>query len=51
MEVTLTRFVHALRSAELPVSPAETLDGYEVVRHIGIADPTLLENSLSLVLA
>ncbi len=51
MEVTLTRFVHALRSAELPVSPAETLDGYEVVRHVGIADPKLLENSLALVLA
>ena len=51
MEVTLTRFVHALRSAELPVSPAETLDGYEVVRHVGIADPRLLENSLALVLA
>ncbi len=51
MEVTLTRFVHALRSAELPVSPAETLDGYEVLRHVGIADPKLLENSLALVLA
>ena len=51
MEVTLTRFVHALRSAELPVSPAETLDGYEVVRQVGIADPKLLENSLALVLA
>ncbi len=51
MEVTLTRFVHALRSADLPVSPAETLDGYEVVQHVGIADPKLLENSLALVLA
>ena len=51
MEVTLTKFVAALRSAELPVSPAETLDGYAVLQHIGIADPVLLENSLSLVLA
>lgn len=51
MEVTLTRFVHALRSAELPVSPAETLDGFEVVQHIGLKDPKLLENSLALVLA
>jgi uncharacterized protein with von Willebrand factor type A (vWA) domain len=51
MEVTLTRFVHALRNAELPVSPAETLDGFEVVQHIGIADPKLLKNSLALVLA
>lgn len=51
MEVTLTKFVHALRMAELPVSPAETLDGFEVIQHVGISDPMLLENSLSLVLA
>jgi hypothetical protein len=51
MEVTLARFVHALRSADLPVSPAETLDGFEVVQYIGIADPRLLENALALVLA
>jgi uncharacterized protein with von Willebrand factor type A (vWA) domain len=51
MQVTLARFVHALRSAELPVSPAETLDGFEVVRQVGIADPRLLENALSLTLA
>jgi uncharacterized protein with von Willebrand factor type A (vWA) domain len=51
MEVTLTKFIHALRSAELPVSPAETLDGFEVVQHIGIADPQLLENALALTLA
>ncbi len=50
-EITLTRFVHALRSAELPVSPAETLDGYQVVQHVGIADPILLENALALTLA
>lgn len=51
MEVTLSRFVHALRSAELPVSPAETLDGFEVVQKVGIADPRLLENALALTLA
>ena len=52
MEVlTLTRFVHALRSAELAVSPAETLDGFEVVEHIGIHDPYLLKNALELVFA
>ncbi len=51
MQLTLTRFVHALRSAELPVSPAETLDGFEVVQHIGIDDPKLLQNALSLTLA
>ena len=51
MEVTFTRFVHALRSAELPVSPAETLDAFEVMQQIGIHDPTLLENALALTLA
>jgi uncharacterized protein with von Willebrand factor type A (vWA) domain len=51
MEITLTRFVHALRSADVPVSPAETLDGFAVVRQIGIDNPLLLENALSLTLA
>jgi len=51
MDLTLTRFVHALRSAELPVSPAETLDGFEVVQAIGISDPQLLEDALALTLA
>ncbi len=51
MEVTLTRFVHALRSAELPVSPAETMDAFEVVQKVGIGDRELLRNALSLALA
>ena len=51
MEVTLTRFVHALRSADVAVSPAETLDGFAVVRQVGIGDPELLENALALTLA
>ncbi len=51
MEVTLARFVHALRSAEVPVSPAETLDGFEVVQHVGLSDPRLLENALAMTLA
>ena len=52
MEVlTLTRFVHALRSAEVPVSPAETLDGFEIVQQIGIRDPYLLKNALALAFA
>ena len=51
MEVTLSRFVHALRSAEVEVSPAETLDGFAVVRQIGIADPVLLRDGLALALA
>jgi uncharacterized protein with von Willebrand factor type A (vWA) domain len=51
MEVTLSRFVHALRSAEVEVSPAETLDGFAVVRQVGIADPVLLQDALGLALA
>ncbi|MEQ8783538.1 MAG: VWA domain-containing protein [Roseibium album] len=51
MELTLARFVHALRSADLPVSPAETLDAFDVVRAVGVADPVLLHDALALTLA
>jgi uncharacterized protein with von Willebrand factor type A (vWA) domain len=51
MEITLARFVAALRRAELNVSPAETLDGLAVVHAIGIADPILLRDALALTLA
>jgi uncharacterized protein len=51
MDVTLTRFVSALRKTELSVSPAETLDAMAVVRHVGIEDPVLLRDALRLTLA
>ncbi|MEZ5560463.1 MAG: VWA domain-containing protein [Pseudomonadales bacterium] len=51
MEITLARFVHALRSADVPVSPAETLDGLAVVRQVGVEDPSLLRDALALTLA
>jgi uncharacterized protein with von Willebrand factor type A (vWA) domain len=51
MELTLARFVHALRSAEVVVSPAETLDAFAVARQVGLADPRLLRNALALTLA
>ena len=51
MEHTLARFVHALRSAEVPASPAETLDAFAVVQQVGIEDPDLLRNALALALA
>jgi uncharacterized protein with von Willebrand factor type A (vWA) domain len=51
MESTIARFVHALRSADVPVSPAETLDALTVVRQVGLDDPRLLHDALSLVLA
>jgi uncharacterized protein len=51
MEMTLARFVHALRSAELAVSPAETLDAFAVVQTVGLRDPLLLRDALGLTLA
>jgi uncharacterized protein with von Willebrand factor type A (vWA) domain len=51
MDSTLARFVHALRSAELEVSPAETLDALAVVRQVGIGDRRLLHDALALTLA
>ena len=33
----------------MPVSPAETLDGFEVVQKVGITNPQLLENALALL--
>jgi len=51
MDITLARFVAALRRAELRVSPAETLDALAVVNHVGLADPILLRDALALTLA
>lgn len=51
MEVTLGRFVSALRHADVEVSPAETLDALAVVNHIGIGQPRLLQDALALTLA
>jgi uncharacterized protein with von Willebrand factor type A (vWA) domain len=51
MDITLARFVAALRHAELEVSPAETLDALAVVRQVGVADPQLLQDALALTLA
>ena len=51
MDVTFTRFVAALRNAEVRVSPAETLTAFDVVRRVGIADQMLLKDALGLALA
>ncbi len=51
MEVTFTRFVRALRKANIRVSPAETLDAFAVVSRIGISDRDFLKNALGLALA
>ena len=50
MDRTLTRFVAALRNAEVRVSPAETLDAVGAVELVGYRDRALLKDSLSLVL-
>ncbi len=51
MDVTFTRFVSALRNADIRVSPAETLAAFDVVSHVGIADKMLLKDALALTLA
>ena len=50
MDRTLTRFVAALRNAEVRVSPAETLDAVSTVELVGYRDRAFLKDSLSLVL-
>lgn len=51
MEVTFTRFVRALRKANVRVSPAETLDAFAILNRIGISDRDVLKNALGLALA
>lgn len=51
MEVTFARFVAALRNADVRVSPAETLDAFDVVSRVGIADKDLLKDALALTVA
>ena len=48
---TLVEFVQVLRTADVKVSPAETLDAMETLDIIGIEDRLLLKNSLSMVLS
>lgn len=51
MELTFGRFVTALRNADVRASPAETLTAFEIVKRVGIANKTLLKDSLALALA
>ncbi len=48
---TLVEFVQVLRTADVKVSPAETLDAMEALDIIGIENRVLLKNSLSMVLS
>ena len=50
MDRNLTRFIAALRNAEVRVSPAETLDAMNALELVGYRDRAFLKNSLALVL-
>ena len=51
IDSTLVDFVKALRTAELKVSPAETLDAMQAMDIVGYEDRDFLKNTLSIVLA
>ncbi len=51
MDSTLVDFVKALRTAEVEVSPAETLDAMHCIDIVGYKDRQFLKNSLALVLS
>ena len=51
MDRTISHFVHALRNAEIDISPAETIDACAVTAQVGMSNPALLRNALCLVLA
>jgi uncharacterized protein with von Willebrand factor type A (vWA) domain len=51
MHDTLVDFVKVLRTADIKVSPAETLDAMEAIDLVGFEDRKFLKDSLSLVLS
>lgn len=51
MHDTLVDFVKVLRTADIKVSPAETLDAMQTLDIVGFEDRQFLKNSLSLVLS
>ena len=51
MDRTLVDFVKALRTAEVKVSPAETLDAMHAMDIVGYQDREFLKNTLSMVLS
>lgn len=48
---TLVDFIKALRTAEVKVSPAETLDAMHAIDIVGFSDRQFLKDSLSMVLS
>ena len=51
MDQTLARFVHALRNAEVEVTPAETLDAMAVLDQVGLSNREVLKDALAMTLA
>ena len=51
MQASLVNFIQVLRSNEVRVSPAETLDAVDVAANLGYADRTLLRDGLAMTLA
>ena len=51
MDRTLVDFIKALRTAEVKVSPAETLDAMHAIDLVGFSDRQFLKDSLSIVLS
>lgn len=51
MQKVLGDFIHALRHAGIPISPAETLDALNAARLIGLRDSQLLKAGLGMTLA
>jgi uncharacterized protein len=50
MDRTLSNFIRALRTAEVRISTAETLDAFNTVELVGYRDRQFLKDSLALVL-
>ena len=51
MQASLVNFIQVLRSNEVRVSPAETLDAVDVAASLGYADGELLRDGLAMTLA
>jgi hypothetical protein len=51
MQSNLVDFIQVLRTQEVRISPAETLDAVEVARSLGYADRELLRDGLAMTLA
>ena len=51
LQDTLVDFVKVLRTADVKVSPAETLDAMEALDLVGFEDRQFLKNSLALLLS